>query len=265
MPPRVRQRWPDGYVSAREIHAREPKLAPRSQFRREACGTYLWLHWPEPGGSVGLESLEWDLIPELDTSQGYYWAHQFWMRGSGEPKVAGYAGLQANGSYQPGPPTKVAIFSIWHALEAQGTGIARPFSGEGTGFQTLIRFPWIAGRRYHLCVRRLHAARRDWWVASVRDAESDVAVEIGRIRVPESWGALDTVSTAWTELFTPPILRCADIECASSLWSDFTANDGSIAPTSIVPRFSEPVRCENSRIALLEDGGIRQQMGSPPD
>ena len=36
-------------------------------------------------------------------------------------------------------------------------------TGEGTGYQTMIRYEWVAGRRYHL---RLAADDASWWCAS---------------------------------------------------------------------------------------------------
>ena len=230
------------------------------------CGTYTYLRWPAPNGPFdGFDSFEWELTPELDTSQGYFWAHQFTLRDSGDPPSGGYVGLQANGSYPPGRPTKVAIFSIWNALDARGPGIAQRFGGEGTGYQTLIRWAWVAGRRYQLRVGAAGTDRRAdrWWVATVRDTATDSTAEIGRILVPEIWNKLDTCSVAWTELFFPPIRRCADMECASSLWANFTADRETLRPTSIDSRFGEPARCPNSRIATLEGGVVRHEMGLP--
>jgi hypothetical protein len=259
----VRQEWPAGYRPPREVEAIHPSA---SWGRPTPCGTYTHLRWPEPDGPfAGFDSFEWDLTPELDTSQGYFWAHQFALRGSGTPQSGGYVGLQANGVYPPGRPTKVAIFSIWNALDARGTGIAQPFGGEGTGYQTLVRWAWVAGRRYHL---RINAVRTEeeggnWWVGTVREGATDAEVEIGRIRVPDLWNKLDAWSVVWTELFSPTIRRCTDMECASSLWANFTANRGTLRPTSIDSRFSARARCTNSRIGTLADGTVRQQMGLP--
>ena len=160
---------------------------------------------------------------------------------------------------------KVAIFSIWNALDARGSGIAQPFGGEGTGYQTLIRWDWVAGRPYQL---RIDTPGTDpsgdrWWVATVRDTATDDEAEIGRILVPAAWNKLDTGSVAWTELFFPPIRRCADMECASSLWANFTAERGTVRPTAIDSSFGEPAGCGNSRIATLDGGVVRQQMGLP--
>ena len=260
---RSRQAWPVDYEPPAEVDAVAPS---RSRGRQTPCGTYASLRWPASDASfAGFESFEWDVTPELDTSQGYFWAHQFALRGSGRPQSGGYVGLQANGAYAPGPPAKVAIFSIWNALDAEGPGVAQPFGGEGTGYQTLIRWAWVAGRRYHLRVGALVPGEdgAPWWVGTVRDAATDTEVEIGRIRVPADWGKLDAWSIAWTELFAPPISRCADMECASSVWEHFTANRGTVRPTSVALHFSTDTRCTNSRIATLADGAIRQQMGLP--
>jgi hypothetical protein len=254
----MNQAWPAGYTPPPDTRVLHPFVSSR---RPAPCGTYTYLRWPGRGLRFrGFDSFEWELTPELDTSHGYFWAHQFALRGSGHPASGGYVGLQANGSYPP-TPTKVAIFSIWNALDAEGDGVAQPFGGEGTGYQTLIRFPWVAGRRYRLRVRCCDTA--GWWRAGVRDADGGTEHEIGRILVPAAWAKLDTSSIVWTELFFPPIAACDEMECASSIWAGFTANGGTVRPTSMEPRFGEPAGCGNSLITLLADGAVRQQMGLP--
>jgi Domain of unknown function (DUF3472) len=213
----------------------------------------------------GFTRFEWQLTPELDTSQGYFWAHQFAFRDSGTPGCGGYVGLQANGTYSPTSTAKVAIFSIWSALDAAGSGAARPFGGEGTGYQTLILWPWVAGRRYDLSVRACGEQEDAWWEARVRDSITGDEAEIGRILVPPRWGGLDTWSVVWTEMFAPSIERCDDMECASAVFGDFRA-DGDVGPVGIDPRFGDPATCDNSRIALVDDDAVRHQMGLPePD
>jgi hypothetical protein len=177
-------------------------------------------------------------------------------------------GLQANGTYSPTPsPTsraKVAIFSIWSALDATGSGAARPFGGEGTGYQTLVLWPWVAGRRYDLSVHALSGAEQSssWWVARVRDSVTGDEAEIGRILVPARWGRLDTWSVVWTEMFAPVIERCDDMECASAVFGGFRA-DGDVEPIGMDSRFGDPATCDNSRIALLDGDAVRHQMGLP--
>jgi Domain of unknown function (DUF3472) len=231
------------------------------------CGTYTHLRWPEPD-DPGFDSFEWELTPERDTAQGYFWAHQFTLRGSGRPPSGGYAGLQANGSWSDGlgtdRPAKVAIFSIWNALDARADGIARPFGNEGTGYQTLMLWPWVAGRPYEL---QVGTARDEpgagWWAASVRDTVTGREAEIGRILVPGTWKRLDTWSVVWTELFFPAIRRCADMEHVSSRWAGFTADSGTVQPLALDSRFGDPARCANSCIETLGERGVRQQMGLP--
>jgi hypothetical protein len=53
------------------------------------------------------------------------------------------------------------------------------------------------------------------------------------------------------------------MECASSLWANFTAEHGTVRPTAIDSHFGEPACCANSRIAILDGGVVRQQMGLP--
>jgi hypothetical protein len=226
------------------------------------CGTYTHLHWPSRVfGFTGFHTFEWEVTPELDTAHGYFWAHQFAFRRSGNPPRGGYAGLQANGAY-PGGPEKVAIFSIWDALDASGPAVARPFGGEGEGYQTLVRFEWVAGHTYRLRVEALGESTSDgsWWRATVGDVEHDERCEIGRILVPRAWQRLDTWSVVWTELFSPTITDCAQMECASAVWGNFTADDG-VRPSSFDSRFGEPAGCDNSRITTFADGRIRHEMG----
>jgi hypothetical protein len=252
-----RQRWPSGYEPQDD---RELVGVGRTSGAAAPCGTYTHLTWPTPRRRfAGYHSFEWELTPELDTSQGYFWAHQFAFRSS-RPASGGYAGLQANGAY-PGGPAKVAIFSIWNALDAEGDGVAQPFGDEGQGYQTLVRFPWVAGRAYRL---RVGARADGWWHATVSDPGAmETETEIGRIRVPSSWRGLDTWSVVWTELFFPPIRRCDDMECASALWDRFTADHGAVHPVAVDSRLATPARCANSRIAVLGTGAVRHQMGLP--
>ena len=75
-------------------------------------GTYTDWRWPD--APDGYTSFEWELTPRTDPSpDGYFWSHQFWLVG-GE---AGYVGLQTLGSE---PTGKIAIFSIWDAVTADG-------------------------------------------------------------------------------------------------------------------------------------------------
>src|SRR6202453_913746 len=110
----------------------------------------------------------WDLEPRTDPSPvGYFWSHQVALVG-GE---GGYVGLQTEGSE---PTGKIAIFSVWGAIDADGPEYAAPFGGEGIGMTVRIRYQWVPGRREQLAI---HAGRGGWWRAEVDDRQ------IGRVRV----------------------------------------------------------------------------------
>ena len=82
----------------------------------------------------------------------YFWAHQFQLV-DGE---GGYLGLQTKGNRADGSLGKMAIFSIWDAVEAEGAGPGGfgcvRFGGEGTGWSCRIPYHWVAGHAYRLRV-----------------------------------------------------------------------------------------------------------------
>jgi hypothetical protein len=84
---------------------------------------------------------------------------------------AAYLGFQTAGSE---PTGKIAIFSVWGAIDAEGPEYAAPFAGEGTGMTVRIRYGWVPGRRERLALR---ADGDGWWRAEVDDRP------VGRIRV----------------------------------------------------------------------------------
>lgn len=221
-------------------------------------GTYTEWFWP-PSTSfartllAGYKSFEHVLFPEVDPGpeSSYYWAHQFRIIG-GE---GGYLGLQTNGHRADGSVGKLAIFSIWDALEAEGPGIVR-FSGEGSGWSCRIPYQWEAGRAYAL---RVNTPGGGWWGASVRDEATGQETEIGGIRVPADWRQLDSWSVMWTEYYGPPLGRCADLAHSSVVFSTPIANDGEVKPAASHNRIGEGT-CETSRVEPLAHG-VRHEMG----
>ena len=157
-------------------------------------GTYTTWSWP--GTPSGYTEMSWDVEPRTDpTPVGYFWSHQVALVG-GE---AAYFGLQTQGSE---PTGKIAIFSVWGAIDAEGPEYAAPFGGEGTGMTVRATYKWAPGRREQLVVR---ADGDGWWRADVGDRL------VGRIRARPAWAGLASTSIMWTERYGPPLRSCADL------------------------------------------------------
>lgn len=221
-------------------------------------GTYTEWRWP-PSTSfartllAGYRSFEHVLIPEVDPGPDsmYFWAHQFRLIG-GE---GGYLGLQTKGNRADGSLGKMAIFSIWDALEAAGPGTTR-FSGEGEGWSCRIPYMWQPGRAYAFKVASIGG---NWWEAKVRDEATGVISQIGGIRVPEHWRLLDSWSIMWTEYYGPPLERCSDLAYSSVIFGTPLANDGEAKPAGSHSHLGEGT-CATSDIQTVAQG-VRHQMG----
>lgn|GEM_PF-1870900 len=226
-------------------------------------GTYTDWHWPASPG--GYTSFEWGLEPRTDPSpDGYFWSHQFWLVG-GE---AGYLGLQTRGS---DPPGKIAIFSVWKAVAAEGPAVAAPFSGEGEGQTVRIPFAWVVGSAYRLRVTSAGGGTWEAWVgpAAAADGGRPTPVDpapaggdtlVGRIRVPASWGGLQASSVMWTERYSGPLSSCADLRRAEALFSAPTADRGRVRPTGHHNHLAQKVHCPGSSV-VDAPGGVVQVMG----
>lgn len=188
--------------------------------------------------------MRWELEPRTDPSPvGYFWSHQVALIG-GE---AAYFGLQTEGSE---PTGKIAIFSVWGAIDAQGPEYAAPFAGEGTGMTVRIRYEWEPGRRARLALR---ADSEGWWRAEV-DGRL-----VGRIRVESGWGALSSTSIMWTERYAPPLRRCADLGQAVA-WFGTPVGDSDVTPLSHRNFLASHRGCPGSSVRD-SDGGVLQVMG----
>jgi uncharacterized protein DUF3472 len=207
-------------------------------------GTYTDWRWPS--AAAGYDSFEWELTPRSDPSpDGYFWSHQFWLVG-GE---AGYLGLQTMGSE---PRGKIAIFSIWNALAADGPAFVSRFAGEGEGYSVRIPFAWEVGSTYELRVTGSGGGR---WEAFVDDRL------IGRIRVPARWRGLRDFSVMWTERYAGPVASCADIAHSVARFGVPTANGGLIVPVQRVHHLARPRGCPGSS-AYDEPGGVVHVLGA---
>lgn len=233
-----------------------PRRPPRLLRPR---GPYTQWFWPRPpghdDGSVGFSSFEHTLTAETDPGDHSccFWAHQFrTVEGEG-----GYVGLQTWGNRADGSLGKMAIFSLWDALEGRGPGVV-PFSGEGEGWSCRIPFAWESGRPYRLRIGVAETAGDSvWWAASVD------TTEIGRIRVPRQWGRLRPWSVMWTEYYGPPVPDCAALPYACAVFSEPVADGGSVRPERRRSHVGDG-DCHTTRVADI-GGGVRQELGIPPE
>jgi lysophospholipase L1-like esterase len=237
-------------------------------------GAYAWHTWPDAPKYDATREGYFNFDATLNVLQDpglttYFWAHQFrFIGGDG-----GYLGLQTNGLMQGSAVGKMAIFSIWQALEAvPGPGAAcEQFSGEGTGWSCRLKYNWQAGHRYRL---RLwvccYTAGQEWWGAWVKDMSTGVEHFIGRIRVPLTWKWLEDRSVMWTE-FYGPLAQCDDLPLAVARFESITAENGLVRPKSTsVDYGSNADSCRNSRVTIdrgtvtLATGRGVQRFGAGP-
>jgi hypothetical protein len=225
-----------------------PEPSAAAVFRRSppavAVGTYTTWSWePLPRGYA---AFRWEVEPRTDPSPvGYFWSHQVAILG-GE---AAYAGLQTQGSE---PTGKIAIFSVWGAIDAEGPELAGSFGGEGTGMTVRIRHDWAPGRRAQLTVQH---DGNGWWRAEV-DGRL-----IGRIRVDAGWGGLAPTSIMWTERYAPRMRTCADIGHAVA-WFGTPAGDDGAVPLRHHNHLATVRGCPGSSV-VDADGGVVHVMGAP--
>jgi hypothetical protein len=188
--------------------------------------------------------MRWQVEPRTDPSPvGYFWSHQVGFVG-GE---GAYLGVQTQGSE---PQGKIAIFSVWDGLDAEGPEYAAPFSGEGSGMTVRIRYEWIPGRRVRLA---LLADGGGWWRAEVENQL------VGRVRVNPGWGGLAPTSIMWTERYAPPLRSCTEIGHAVA-WFGIPEADGDVVPRRHDNYLAGHRGCPGSSVGD-DDGGVLQVMG----
>jgi len=101
----------------------------------------------------------------------------------------GYMGLQNDGNLSDSVSTKIALFSVWDALDSQGSG-CRQFTGEGTGLSCRIAYNFKAGHTYVYMVSRANSTKPGlWWTASIQDISSKTITVIGTLQAPDDSGA----------------------------------------------------------------------------
>jgi hypothetical protein len=208
-------------------------------------GTYTTWSWPPT--RLGYTEMRWEVEPRTDPSPtGYFWSHQVALVG-GE---AAYFGLQTRGS---APSGKIAIFSVWGAIDAESPEFAAPFGGEGTGMTVRASYNWAPGKRERLA---LGADGDGWWRAEVADRI------VGRIRVGKEWGALASTSIMWTERYAPPLRTCTDLGHAVA-WFGPPVADAGVRPLRHHNHLAANPGCPGSSVSD-SDGGVLHVMGVLP-
>jgi hypothetical protein len=145
----------------------------------------------------------------------------------------GYMGIQLVGS------KKQAIFSIWDVREDSGTAQKSPltpwckrFSGEGTGAQCIIAYPWAEGRAYKLKVRSFGVDDSgELWIGTIFDSVTALETTIGIIHAKTvgnypGYGHLTGRSVTFLEYFGSAN-TCDNQPYAKVFWRGPFANSGS--------------------------------------
>ena len=221
---------------------------------------YCWYDWLWISDK-GFDDFEVLLTIDVDPGiqSAYYWAHQFGFKdGDG-----GYMGLQTNGCMQGQWVGKMAIFSIWEALDAEpGPGASCEwFTGEGEGWSCRKKYNWVEGYTYSLRIKKegVDEQQNEWWSAYIKDITTSDETFLGRIKVPASWKGLDTSSAVWVEYYGK-VVDCNSIPYAEARFEQPTANDGSYSPKKLTTYTG--IICPNANITLLENKGVTFETGS---
>ncbi len=153
-------------------------------------GTYS--DWYLPAQGTGYYNYDQTIFPGNLPMPGagqvtptYYYASVFEYRNT--PGSGGYLGLQVDGN------GRRAIFSIWNARAARPSAepgaLARPFDGEGVGYQTMIPYDWQPGHYYRMRVWAVGTdAGGEWWLGVVIDDTTGRETVIGTIQVAPGRG-----------------------------------------------------------------------------
>ena len=193
----------------------------------------------------------------------YFWAQQFWfMNGDG-----GYIGLQTGGQIN-GLTTKIAIFSVWKALDAKKSNLisswAGTFGGEGTGFSCKIPFNWRQNVEYRLRLIKITNLdthpNSDWWSAFIQEVPSGKEESIGQILLPTQWGGLTRDSNFFVEYFLP-VSDCENIPFAQATLQETCREHNSITPIGVPKCETYGVCASNGRVTYRQDNSISLETG----
>jgi Domain of unknown function (DUF3472) len=171
--------------------------------------TYSYWTLPVPAGN-GYNRLYQTVTPSNMPAAGpgqaapaYFYAMQWYN--ANDLSVGGYIGLQTDDQ------GKKAIFSWWGGINGHGPGISQPFSGEGSGWQTIIPYDWQARRSYRLNVNHSSTTSSgSWFTATVVDVQANRTSTIGTIEIPSSFGGIYQYINNFVEWYGPAQAGCTN-------------------------------------------------------
>ncbi len=140
-----------------------------------------------------------------------FWAHQFFFEhGSGDDGA--YLGLQTRGIAFGRDVGKMAIYSVWNAVDAvAGPGATfERFGNEGSGYSIRLPYQYQQGVTYRFRVSREGSG---WWGVTLRDMSSGGEVSVGRILGKATWSGLSSYVANFTEGYSR-VSSCAALEHA---------------------------------------------------
>jgi len=199
-----------------------PKLAVASGFTPIHLfdGYYDWNSPTLPDGHYNSD-INLTINEEPPTGSYYYWSKTFYFV-NGE---LGYIGLQSNGwMWNEGWIGKMAIFSLWNALDSQAGehAVCGKFGGEGEGLSCRMKYNWQSGHTYRLRIWKIDTS---WWAAFIMDMTTGKEDYIGKIKVSKSWKGLANNFVLFSEYFWG-VNSCDAIPYANVTFSQPMADNG---------------------------------------
>jgi hypothetical protein len=180
-------------------------------------------HYRFPADNLSDITFTFTLEADPGNSAGVFWAHQFWFQGGD----GGYLGLQTRGFLNGREVGRMAIFSVWNALDAVAApgATAQTFDGEGVGYSVRLPYVFQPGTTYQF---RLLGEGGGWWGVQLRNAATGAEVPMGRILVPTAWGQLQGATTNFTEVYLP-LADCLSVPYGRMRFDVPIANGGALS------------------------------------
>jgi len=217
-------------------------------------GGLVFSHNPGPGEATSMSST---ITIEAEPGQpsSFFWAQQFFINSTVDHD--GYFGLQTGGVLQGRTVDKMAIFSIWNAVDAFAApgAVAEPFSGEGSGWKIGLAFDWKQGVPYTFTLSKIDG---HWWQVTLRSPGA-APTDLGRIRITQDVN-LEAGGAAFTEYFQP-IAGCQSLPSTRASFSSLSF-DGAAALPATDANTGGP--CAEQARGTVVNGTAVHETGNPP-